>query len=161
AARGFVRFAEPSGDDPNNDDGIGTLHLAKFVYPGRLYNSLFLGGGDPDLRDARVALHVRGNGRQPNASEPVWWTPRQRNIEVMDGPDWRRANWAYTGFNLTDFLLSGKWEKVEYRLRNDAEAWTYGGDNRAQKRPNYAYWPIDESQRHLNCNFFHLLAFVD
>ncbi|MCH8148267.1 MAG: hypothetical protein IH987_09790, partial [Planctomycetes bacterium] len=63
---------------------------------------------------------------------------------------------------LTDALDSGRWEKVEYRLLNDTEHWTFGGNNVAQPDPErYSYWPINEAQAHLNCDFFHMLTFVD
>jgi len=167
ATGGFVRFTEPSGHDHNHDDGIGTLHLCKYFYPGVLGPALnqpsaFLGGGDPDFRGAKVSLFVRGNDWVPNGSELMWWTQSQSNIDVMAKPGWERANWAYTGFSLNDYLRSGKWEKVEYRLLNDTEQWTFGGNNHQQRNPQrYSYWSIDESQRHLNCDFFHLLTFVD
>ena len=162
ASKGFVRFAEPSGNDPNHVDGIGTLHLSSYFYPGTFPGEgSFWGGGAPDLRDARVRLHVRGNDWVANGSEMVWWTQSDSDLSKQLSGDWRRANWAYTGFSLTEFLGSGKWEAVEYRLRNTSEDWTYGGNNLAQKRPNYIYWPIDKSLANLNCDFFHLLAFVD
>lgn len=164
ASGGFLRFSEPSGNDPNHVDGIGTLHLCKYMYPGPLKGAsgtLMLGGGDPDLRNARVTISVRGNQWQGNGAELVWWTQSQSNIEVLSGPEWRRANWAYTGYSLSPLLASGKWEKAEYRLKSDSTQWSYGGNNLAQKRPNYAYWSIDEAQRHLNNDFFHLLTFVD
>lgn len=165
AAGGFLRFTEPSGNDPNHVDGIGTLHLCKYMYPGPLLGagnqSIMLGGGDPDLRDAKVSLKVRGNAWKPNGTELVWWTQSQSNIEKLYDPSWRRANWAYTGHSLSDLLRSGKWEHAEYRLLNDSTQWTYGGNNLAQNRPNYEYWPIDLAQRHLNNDFFHLLTFID
>lgn len=165
AAGGFVRFSEPSGDDPNHVDGIGTLHLSSYFYPathpgpGNLLASW--GGGDPDLRDARVRIAVRGQQWVANGAEVVWWTQSDNDITQQFTPNWRRANWAYTGFSLNDFLQSGKWEQVEYRLTNDTHAWTYGGNNLAQARPNYAYWPINDSLAHLSCDFFHLSAFVN
>lgn len=161
---GCLRFSEPSGNDPNHVDGIGTLHLCKYIYPGLLpgaNGTLMLAAGDPDMRNARVQLKVRGNAWQANGSELVWWTQSQSNIERLFNADWRRANWAYSGFSLTPFLGSGKWESVDYRLQNDSTQWSYGGNNLAQNRPNYEYWPINESQRHLNNDFFHLLTFVD
>jgi hypothetical protein len=167
AAGGFVRFAEPSRDDPNHNSGIGTVHLAKYVYTGSWSKvaglpGLFLAAGDPDLRDARVSLFVRGNRWEPNGSELVWWTQSQSNIEVFNGPGWRHANWAYTGYSLTGALLSGKWEKVHYRLRNHAGDWTYAGNNRAQQHSQrYAYWPINDAQAHVNLDFFHMLVFVN
>lgn len=165
ASRGFVRFSEPSGNDPNHVDGIGTLHLSKYFYPGTHPSDsglpAFWGGGDPDLRDARVKIQVRGNQWVPNGSECVWWTQSDNEIAQQLTPNWRRANWAYTGFSLNDFLNSGKWEKVEYRLHNSSHTWTYGGNNLAQNRPNYVYGSINNALGHLSCDFFHLLAFVD
>src|SRR5688572_5444231 len=162
ARGGFVRFSEPSGHDHNHDDGIGTLHLAQYLYPG-LMGNLRLGGGEPDLRDAKVSLHVRGNDFVANGSELLWWTQSQSNPEHgFDQPGWRRANWAYTGFTLTDHLRSGRWERVEYRLRNDPAHWSYAGNNRKQQSfERYSYWPINDAQQHANIDFFHLLAFVD
>lgn len=157
---GFARYSEPSGHDPNHVDGIGTLHLCKYHYPGGLGRS-FWGGGDPDLRDARVRLRVRGQEWVPRGSELVWWTQSDKLLEEQTTKDWRRANWAYTGETLTDKLQTGQWEDVDYRLWNDPHRWTYAGNNLAQKRPNYEYWSIQESQAHLNADFFHLLAFVD
>ncbi len=165
AAGGFVRFAEPSEHDFNHVDGIGTLHLASYFYPGSHPNAqgwrAALGGGDPDLRDARVRLQVRGNAWAPNGSECVWWTQSDHELAPPQPADWRRANWAYTGFSLNRFLRSGKWEAVEYRLRNRSHDWTYGGNNLAQRRPNYAYASIDRAQAAVSCDFFHLLAGVD
>ncbi|TRZ89234.1 hypothetical protein D4R89_06430 [bacterium] len=74
AAGGFVRFNEPAIDDPNHVDGIGTLHLPKFVITGPWgylvkLPTLQLGGGDPDFRGARVSLNVRGQNWVPNGSE--------------------------------------------------------------------------------------------
>ena len=162
---GFVRFSEPSGDDPNHVDGIGTLHLSSYFYPGTHPSSTgfqgWLGGGLPDFRDARVSLAVRGNDFVPNGAELVWWTQSDNDIDKQLTADWRRANWAYTGYRLTDSLESGDWEQVEYRLNNSSHDWTYGGHNVAQNRPNYAYDSINDSQARLSCDFFHLLAYVN
>jgi len=98
---------------------------------------------------------VRGNDWKPNGSELLWWTQSQSNIE-KDNTGWRRANWAYTGFNLTDYLMDGKWHKVEYRLLNDTSNWTYTGGT-----GGYVYWSIDRAQAHLNNDFFHMEAFID
>jgi hypothetical protein len=161
ARGGFVRFAEPSNNDHNHDNGIGTLHLVKYLYPGphpgSTSPSVQLGGGDPDFRDARIYIAVRGNNWKPNGSELLWWTQSQLNIE--DGyasPNWKRPNWAHTGFVLTDFLFDGKWHAVDYRLTNDSNHWTYGGGTRG-----YVYGSIDFCQRHLNIDLFHMLAYID
>src|SRR5438445_6388723 len=142
AVNGYIRLAEPSRDDHNHDNGIGTVHLTKYLYPGPLTGtpSVYLGGGDPDFRDAKIAVWVRGNDWKPNGSELLWWTQSQSNIE-KDNTGWRRANWAYTGFNLTDYLMDGKWHKVEYRLLNDTSNWTYTGGT-----GGYVYWSIDRAQ---------------
>ncbi len=171
ASGGYVRYHSPSRDDFNHLDGIGNVHLTNYFYSGRFNlqgKSLYLGAGDPDLRDARVSLFVRGNNWVPNGSELMWWTQSQSNLEVNlpndsgFGPGFHHANWAYTGHNITDLLLTGKWEKAEYRLWNDAEKWSYAG-NRGEdphKLP-YAYWPIDKAQRHLNLDIIQMLIFVD
>src|SRR5262249_19074137 len=62
ARDGFMRFAEPSNHDHNHDNGIGTVHLTKYLYPGPLPHapSVYLAAGDPDFRDAKINVHVRG-----------------------------------------------------------------------------------------------------
>src|SRR5436853_41945 len=104
-----MRFAEPSRHDHNHDDVIGTVHLTKYLYPGPLPHapSVYLGGGDPDFRDAKITVSVRGVDWKPNGSELLWWTQSQKNIEVLNNAGWIRPNWAYTGFPLTDFLRDG------------------------------------------------------
>ena len=152
AAGGFIRFTEPSNHDHNHDDGIGTLHLAKYAYSGDWgpiagVPTLQLAAGDPDLRDARVRLAVRGQKFEANGAELQWWSQAQSNPELTT-TDWRHANWAYTGYSFIDLLASGKWETGEYRLWNDPEQWTYGGNNHAQ--PNYerySYWSIERSKQ--------------
>lgn len=159
ASRGFVRFAEPSNNDHNHDNGIGTLHLVKYLYPGfhpGKTPSASLGGGDPDLRDAKISISVRGNDWKPNGSELLWWTQSQLNPEEGPSGKWKRPNWAYTGFTLNDYLKDGKWHAVEYRLLNDTRRWTYGGGDRG-----YVYGSIDFCQRHLNIDLFHMLAYID
>jgi hypothetical protein len=99
---------------------------------------------------------VRGNDWKPNGSELLWWTQSQLNPEEGPSGKWKRPNWAYTGFYLTDFLTDGKWHAVEYRLLNDTRRWTYGGGERG-----YVYGSIDFCQRHLNIDLFHMLAFID
>jgi hypothetical protein len=164
-AGGYINLAEPSNNDPNHNDGIGTLHLVKFLYPGPMNpDTMFLAAGDPDLRDARVTIWARGRDWRPNGTEMVWWTQSQSNPELGNRPGWRRANWAYTGFSLNDALADGKWHKVSYRLLNDTTQWTYGGNNptgQGASAARYAYWPIDRAQEHLNGDFFHLAAYVD
>ena len=169
-ARGHVRYvdAEGGGDDTNHLDGIGVVHLTKYLYVGSATEenlvetpSVAWAAGDPDLRDARMSIHVRGTGWTPNDSELVWWMQCDRDLAKQNEPDWRRANWAHTGFTLTDALASGKWERVEYRLSNDSNQWTYAGNSVHQNRPNYVYWSLDEALAHVNNDVFHMLVYVD
>jgi hypothetical protein len=166
---GFIRYENPRGDDHNHDDGTGAVHLAKYMYPG-IFNpqgntpSAFLAAGDPDFRDARIRLSVRGNHWVPNGTELGWWSQAQSNPEINpdDGTlhsDYRHSNWAFTGYNLTELLQTGKWERADYRLTHDSNLWTYAGHNPQEVR--YHYWPIDQVQRHLNFDFFHMVMFVD
>jgi len=125
-------------------------------------HSGFLGGGDAEFRDARIKLWVRGNEWKPNGSELIWWTQSQSNIELGNGKGFMRANWGYTGFSLTGYLLDGEWNRVEYRLLNDTSECTYGGSNHGlHGKKKWPYWTIDQVQAHINCNFFHLVAGVD
>ncbi|NUQ64467.1 MAG: discoidin domain-containing protein [Pirellulales bacterium] len=166
ASGGYIRYHSIERDDHNHDDGIGTVHLAKYLYPGPFapVPSVYLAAGDPDFRDAVVRIAVRGNQWRPNGTELMWWSQSQSNVEVNPdsatlGPGWIHANWCYTGQNLTDRLFSGQWERCEYRLTNDSNAWSYCGN--APGRAGYQYWQIDETQRHLNIDFFHMVVFVD
>lgn len=169
ASGGFIRYTSPSGDDHNHDDGVGTVHLVKYMYPGILSSrgdtpSAFLAAGDPDFRDARIQVSVRGNEWVPNGTELMWWSQSQSNFAVNAdeftlSPDYRHTNWAFTGHNLTDLLYSGKWERADYRLVHDSNLWTYAGHNPREVR--YHYWQLDSTQRHLNYDFFHMVCFVD
>ena len=167
ASAGYIRYDSISQDDHNHDDGVGTVHLAQYMYLGR-YNvipSAYLAAGDPDLRDASVKIAVRGVDWKPNGTELMWWSQSQSNIEINPNdvtlaPGYKHPNWCYTGHSLTDLLLTGKWERAEYRLLNDTRLWSYCGNNGGSARYD-AYWPIDDTQRHLNLDFFHMVVFVD
>lgn len=180
---GFVRYmgptehensafpGEPPGLDVNHIDGIGELHLCQYIYSAKLganpLNSshdlgLNLGGGLPDLRDARVTVRVRGNSVSPRGAELTFWAQSDHRPELQLTPKWVRANWAFTGSYVTHALLDGNWNEVSYVLINNTRHWTYGGNNWAQERPDrYAYLNLDQSLRNLNANFFHLYIYVD
>jgi hypothetical protein len=164
AQGGFVRYREPGRHDPNHDDGIGTVHLSKYLYTGVWGDYAgkpgpYLAAGNADLRDARVSIHVRGTDWVANGTELAWWSQSQSNMEVQNRPGWRHANWAYTGFLLTHGLRSGEWERVEYRLRNRSFDWSYAG-NDPRTRERYTYWPIDLTQGNANLDFFHMVINV-
>ena len=163
---GYVSFSEPSRHDHNHDDGIGTLHLTKYLLSGRCKPSEgpCLAAGDADLRDAKVSISVRGHDWEPNGSELLWWSQSYIHIEMIDDPGYRAVNWAYTGHLLTDLLLDGEWHTAEYRLWNDTSYWSFGGNNPTKQggvARRYDYGSIDLIQGHLNDDFFHLAAFID
>lgn len=162
---GFARFTAPSEDDPNHEDGIGFLQITQYLNSGTYVSSdlpnLYLGGGDTDMRDARVEVDVRSTSWIPNGSELVFWAQADSDLAEQNGLDWRRANWAYTGAPLTDALLASGWSHLDYRLRADTNLWSYAGRSVAQNRPNYRYWPLGQVLRHLNCDFLHALLLHD
>lgn len=166
-AGGHVRYRDMQGgsDDTNHIDGIGIVHLTKYFYLGTATEpgmpSVALGGGDPDLRDARITVHVRGVKWKPGGTELVWWMQCDRDLAAQNDTTWRRANWALTGSRLTDALASGRWERMEYRLVNDTNHWTYAGNSVGQNRPNYVYWSLDQALAHVNNDAFHMLVYVD
>ena len=168
ASGGYIEWQEPAANHDFNHMGADVLHLVKFLRTGLLdqwkeEGHAALGGGDPDLRGAKVSIWVRGRDWDSRGSELVWWLQSQSNPELGNTLGWRRANWAHSGYSLTDLLMDGEWHRAQYRLQNDTRMWTYGGKNIAQGRAarRYEYWPIDQSLGHVNNNFFHLLAFVD
>jgi hypothetical protein len=159
---GYVLYDDHKGgdDDTNHYDGIGLIHLAQWTYSGTAigFPSLFLGGGDPDFRDARVDVSVRGMQWQGNGSELVFWTQSDILLPQQNTSNDRRANWAHTGFSLSDALGFGTWQTVSYQLENDSRMWTYAG--RYGNRPTYSYWALDDSLAHINTDMFHNLVFV-
>jgi hypothetical protein len=164
ADNGFVRYTDPqgAGDDTHHFDGIGVVHLTKWMYTGTAtgpFATAALGGGDPDLRGAHVRVRLRGHDWQPNGTELVFWTQSDSDLAKQNTSDFRRANWAFTGFSLTESLASTEWTDVGYRLVNDSRLWSYAG--RYGTRPNYAYWPLDDSLAHVNADFIHMLVFVN
>jgi hypothetical protein len=168
ASKGFVRYSPSVRDDHNHDDAVGTVHLSKYMYPGGFsvsgLPSAFLAAGDPDFRDARVKVAVRGNNWVPNGTELAWWSQSQSNIDINPDEftlhkDYRHSNWLYSGHDLTDLLRTGKWERADYRLIHDTNYWSFAGNNNGE--PRYIYWPIDEVQRHLNLDYFHMVVFVN
>ncbi|MGC4079582.1 MAG: hypothetical protein QM702_21575 [Rubrivivax sp.] len=169
-AGGYVHYQEPTGNDYNHEDGIGILHLTQYFYPGIFAQeqqpTAALGGQDPDMRDAKITIAVRGTGWNASGTELLWWSQNDllHGASPADG-NVRYSNWAHTGFMLTDRLFSGRWETVEYRLWNDTTDWTYAGTNQELNhelnRSVYVYCPLDQVLSHLDIDVFHVLTFVD
>ena len=159
---GYVHFQAPSQSDANHEDGIGYVQLSQYFYPGTCMDAgiqnPFLGGGDTDMRDARIAVEMRGTSFVANGAELVFWAQSDSDLFWQNDAHWRRANWAYTGFPLTEALFAGTWQHVEYSLLVDTTKWSYAGRSIGQDRPNYRYWPIEKSLAHLNCDLFHMLV---
>lgn len=155
ASGGHARFVAPSGPDANHLDGIGYVELGPYLHNGTYVGggivNPYLGAGDTDMRDATVAVDVRGQGWSPELSEIHFWAQSDSDLAEQNQVNWRRSNWAHTAFSLTDAVMLGGWRHVEYRLWNDTNAWSYAG--RYLGRPNYEYWPLDRALRHMNTNF--------
>jgi len=163
---GFVRYETPGDIDNNHADGIGANQLVQYMYPGDWRGAdledAAWSAGDPDLRGARVSGWVRGNAWQRRSSEMVFWLQSTPSIAASYAYETARwSNWAFTAFNLTDHMLSGSWEKFDYRLVNDSSQWTYAGNYVPAERDTYVYLPLDRALGHLNGNLFHMLVFAD
>jgi hypothetical protein len=86
ALRGYIRYSGCPRDDHNHDDGIGTVHLAQYMYPGRIELSVpsaYLAAGDPDFRDAKIKIAIRGIDWRPNGTELMWWSQSQSNTPQL------------------------------------------------------------------------------
>ena len=164
-SKGYLRVIGPSVSCDFNHDASGVLHLMTGLQTGPLgERTVQLGGGDGDIRNARVSLYLRGNDWQPNGSEFGFWLQCQSNIERGNAHGWRRANYTYCSYPLTDYLVDGEWHRVEFDLISNSTLWTYGGNNSIQQGPNalrYAYWPIDQCLAHANINMLFLSTLVN
>lgn len=163
AVGGYVIHREPSGTDGNHTDGIGTVHLAHYLHVGAYEypRNVRLGGGAPDLRDARLSVHLRGRDFRPEGTELLFWAQAYHDVTKQRARDWRASNWAFSGAPLTSALASGGWTRADLRLWNDANEWTYAGKSLAQHRDNYQYLPLDRTLADVNADFLHVLAYVD
>lgn len=149
---GFSRYTDDGtarGNDSNHISGVGMVHLANYLHVGA-YDPGFdiplarLGGSQPDLRDARVSLRIRGNGWK--GTHPlVTWIQASNHPEAWYHAKLDTANWAYTDLDLQSHLLSGAWEDVAFTLRNNAHAWTYSGrnDDSPPESERYFYGELD------------------
>lgn len=164
---GNVRFTAPSDIDENHIDGIGANELFQYMWvgsydPGGVAQSARWGGGDPDLRDAKVSVWMRGTDWSTNGSEVVFWMQTDTDLAHQDDDNLaRRTNWAYTGYSLTEFLFSGKWEHAEYRIWNDSNSWSYSGNDIDSGRTSYVYQDLDTTLAHVNNDIFHMLVYVN
>ena len=160
---GHIRVSQPSRFYDFNHEMVGVLRLVMGFRPGPVdWPNAFLSGGDPDFRDARVSICVRGNDWRANGSELAFFAQNQAHIRLLPYSSFQRAFWGYTGFTLTDFLADGQWHPVEWRLHNDASRWTFGASNPAlHGRRKWPYRPIDSVLAHVNVSFSPVLAFVD
>jgi len=160
-----VRFSEPSATDQNHVDGIGAVHLVQYAWIGTYTpgtrSSAYWGGGDADLRDARVSVSFRGNEWVGRGSELSFWMQTDLDLAKQNDDNVaQRANWALTGQPLTEALASGTWQRVEYQLRNETGEWSYAGNRVNVGRDTYVYQPLDRTLAHANNDIFHMLTSV-
>jgi hypothetical protein len=156
----FVRSTDEGsyGNDANHYDGIGLIHLGPYVYIGNYYWAgvapLYLGGGFPDLRGARVSVWLRGVGWDGKGTELGSWIQAYRDPTVVEvlPEDSRYPNWAYTGDLLTPHLASGVWERAEWTLRNTTHEWTFAGSYGG--RLLYDYGELDRALAGVNVDWF-------
>lgn len=156
----FVRRVQEdgAGNDVNHLDGIGLIHLGPYMYLGNFYWAevppLYLGGGSPDLRGAKVSAYLRGIDWSPHGTELGTWIQGYRdprNVEVLP-EDSRYPNWAFTGDPQTEHMASGAWERAEWVLRNRTQDWTFAGANGG--RLLYDYGELDTILRGVNVDMF-------
>ncbi len=167
-ARAFLRYTDQGAaeNDVNHLDGVGLIHLPMYGYPGNVQSgvneqpSLYLGGGHPDLRGAKMAMAVRGVDWVPKGTTLGTWAQMDLDPSMADQVPMRRANWAHTGEPFGDLLLSGQWEEATWTLRNRAADWTYAGQYGA--RNAYLYKELDGALADVNVDIFPAqLLFVD
>lgn len=156
----FVRYRDDQekGNDVNHVDGIGLIHLGPYVYPGNYYWAgsppLYMGGGFPDLRGAKVTVDLRGVDWEANGTQLGTWIQGYRDRSVVEvlPLDSRFPNWAQTGAPQTDHLASGEWERAEWVLRNRTQDWTFAGANGG--RLLYDYGELDSLLSGVNVDIF-------
>lgn len=156
----FVRYTDEqtAGNDVNHLDGIGLIHLGPYAYIGNYYWAevppLYLGGGFPDLRGARVSASLRGVDWDGRGSELGTWIQGYRDPTVVEvvPEDSRYPNYAFTGDLQTRHLASGTWESASWVLRNRTPDWTFAGANGG--RLLYDYGELDGILGGVNVDFF-------
>ncbi len=166
--RVFLRYTDAGAaeNDVNHLDGVGLIHLPMYGYPGNVQSgvveqpSLYLGGGHPDLRGAKLTLAVRGVDWVAKGTTLGTWTQMDLDASMADQAPMRRANWAHTGEPFGDLLLSGEWEVAAWTLRNRTVDWTYAGQYGA--RNAYLYKELESGLADVNVDIFPAqLLYVD
>lgn len=166
ASSGFVRYGLPGDVDQNHSDGIGVNELMQYMYTGTYEGNgipaASLSGGNPDLRGAKISVLMRGNSFVPRDADTqaLFWIQSTPDPLLVDDPVvGRLTNWAFTGSPLTDALVAGGWQRVDYTLVNDSNLWTYAGNFVDANRATYAYFSIDQALGNVNADIFHMLVF--
>lgn len=156
---GFVRFSAPgAANDGAHEPNMGIIHIVAGAHTGYPFGVM---GIIPDLRDAEVSVYLRGIDFKPNGAKLVWLVQSQEKLFYGF-----KANWAYTDFPLTDYLLDGKWHKTNFKLVNDESKWTYAGDNPDhygidQEAHTYGYLPLNDVLAENNMAFTFILMNVN
>lgn len=142
----------------DHHDAAGLIVLIANVYTGNLSSpglpSLLLGGGDADLRDARVEIRIRGVDWQSNGTSLVWWIQSYHEYQNEPG----KAYWAFTGAPLDKLLEDGIWHTARTEFVADENLWSFAGNNEWDSPgARYFYAPLGRSLAHQNANL-HLAA---
>lgn len=156
----FVRYTDDGGygNDTNHFDGIGLIHLGPYAYLGNYYWAevppLYLGGGFPDLRGARISLWLRGVDWDPRGTDLGTWIQSYRDPSVVEvlPYDSRYPNWAHTADPLGAHLASGQWEEAAWTLRDTTHDWTFAGSYGG--RLLYDYGELDSALSGVNVDLF-------
>lgn len=166
-SKNYVRFEDTgtADNDVNHIDGIGIVHLSMWKYIGFYYGGgsppLYLGGGFPDFRDAKLSADMRGIEWQSNGSKIGSWIQGYRNINFVDLAEFpspgreplRFPNWGYTGTFVLDLASKNdQWSNVQWVLENRTDKWTFAGANGG--RLVYDYGELNNALSHVTVDFF-------
>jgi hypothetical protein len=120
-------------------------HDAVEAFPSFLTKSIAVneqrGAGIIDLRDALIEFDIKSSDYDSGGT--VLAFAMQTSLTES-----RQANWAFTGHPLNT-AVTPEWSRVSFSLDNDANKWTYMGDNdvHTKLQSSYKYVPLDATLR--------------
>jgi hypothetical protein len=113
-AGGFASSEPPWYFDDNHGEFLW-LHLPLVAY------SKETGVAGKDLRNAELAVSLRGRGFDPKGTTLLFW------IQGPERPGTPMRNWALTAQPLEGLLADGQWHDARVRLAADESRWTFMG----------------------------------
>lgn len=149
--------------DPNHQSGTGFLYLTIFNYSwfaNPAYGNHAIGGDYPDLRDAKMELSVRTKDFKANGARLHLWAQSQLEESYNN---WHRSNWVQTAESLLpDSLIDNTWQQISFSIANNANNWSYAGNDMSQTRAaRYQYWPLDSVLSTRMLDFIFALTPID